>query len=350
MSVRPLLILLLVLIFSALLGTGPATAQSFSYARDCVSNVDNATIHVPASDSLTLPNGRPIEPSDTIAVYTDDQACAGYGVWTEAGATFAAAGPDSIQSNNGYTTGEPLKFEVFDVSAESATDLESDVTYASCGESILSLCRDGGSYANGTVHQVKGFESGNPLPVELATFKASLDGTTAVLAWKTSSETNNAGFEVQHRGPDASGYDKLGFVEGAGSTREPQSYRFRTEDLPPGPHQFRLRQVDTDGTSSLSDPVSVEVRAERKLTLRAAGPNPVRQTTQLTFTVRRNGPTRMVLYNLLGQEVKVLHDRTATTGNRYSVTVTANDLSSGTYFARLQAPTGTKTQRIVVVR
>ena len=350
MSVRFSLALLFTVALSALLWTGPASAQTFRYAQDCVSNVDNATIYVASSDSLLLPDDRPVEPKDTIAVYTADQACAGYGVWTESGVTFAAAGPDSMASSDGYSIGESLKFEVFDVSSETATDLDSSVTYASCAESGFSLCRDDGAYANGTVHQVRGIGSGGELPVELAAFTASLDGTTAVLEWKTSSETNNVGFEVQHQSPDASGYARLGFVEGAGSTSEPQSYRFRTEDLVPGPHQFRLRQVDTDGSTSLSDPVSVEMRAEQTLALRATGPNPVRQATQLTFTVKQSGPVEMVLYNILGQRVKRLYDREATTGKRYSVDVIAEDLSSGTYFARLRAPSGTKTQRIVVVR
>jgi hypothetical protein len=350
MSVRLLSTLLFMLVLSVPLWTGLASAQSFRYAQDCVSNVDNATIYVASSDSLRLPDGRPVEPKDTVAVYTADQTCAGYGVWTEAGVTFAAAGPDSMASSDGYAAGEPLKFEVFDVSSETATDLDSSVTYASCATSALSLCRDDGAYTNGTVHQVRALTSRGELPVELAAFTASLDGTTAVLEWKTSSETNNAGFEVQHQGPEASGYSRLGFVEGAGSTSTAQSYRFRAKALPPGPHQFRLRQVDMDGSATLSDPVSVEVRAEQKLALRATGPNPVRQATQLAFTVKRSGPATMALYNVLGQRVMLLFDRKATPGSRYSVDVRADDLSSGTYFARLQAATGTRTQRIVVVR
>ena len=343
--------LLFALTFSVPLWAGPASGQSFRYAQDCVSNVDNATIYVAPSDSLSLPDDRSVEPRDTVAVYTADQTCAGYGVWTEAGGvTFAAAGPDSVASSDGYAPGEPLRFEVFDVSTETATDLDSSVTYASCAGSVLSLCRDNGLYANGTVHQIRGVGSGGELPVELAAFTASLDGATAVLEWKTSSERNNAGFEVQHQGPEASGYSRLGFVSGAGSTDTPQSYQFRAKALPPGAHQFRLRQVDMDGTASLSDPVSVEVRAERTLALRATGPNPVRQATQLAFTVKRDGPAKIVLYNVLGQRVMLLFDREATPGNRYSVDVRANDLSSGTYFARLQAATGTRTQRIVVVR
>jgi hypothetical protein len=350
MPIRLLPTLLLLTLCVGLLGTGSAAAQSFTYAQDCVSNVDNATVYVSASDSLALPDGQPVEPKDTVAVYTADQTCAGYGVWTEGGVTFAAAGPDSMASSDGYSSGEPLKFEVFDVSEKTATDLDSNVTYASCAGSVLSLCRDDGAYANGTVHQVVGLGSGGELPVELAQFTAALDGRTAVLEWRTSSETNNTGFEVQHQGPDAAGYDRLGFVEGAGSTNEPQSYRFRAKALPPGPHQFRLRQVDADGSATLSDPVAVEVRAERTLALRATGPNPVRQATQLAFTVKQSGPATMILYNVLGQRVKRLYDREAAPGTRYSVDVRADDLSSGTYFARLQTRTGTRTQRIVVVK
>jgi hypothetical protein len=328
----------------------PALGQSFNYAADCAENVDNATIHASASDSLALPDGRPIEPGDTLAVYTADMTCAGYGVWTESGVTFAAAGPDSTTSSDGYASSEQLKFEVFDVSEETATDLDSSVTYASCAGSALSLCRDDGAYADGTVHQVRGIGSGGALPVELAAFTASLDGATAVLTWKTSSEMNNAGFAVQHQRPEASGYSRLGFVEGAGTTNKPQSYRYRAKALPSGVHRFRLRQVDVDGSATLSDPVSVEVRVERTLALRAAGPNPVRQATQLAFTVKRGGPATMTLYNVLGQRVKRLYDRKATPGNRYSVEVRADDLTSGTYFARLRTATGTRTQRIVVVR
>lgn len=350
MSSRSLLATSLAL-FVILVGQGPtASAQSFDYARDCVSNVKNATIHVPAGDSLTLPDGRPIESRDTIAVYTNDQTCAGYGIWTETGVTFAAAGPNSRVSNDGYSSGEPLKFEVFDVSSGTAADLDSSVTYAACAKSVLSLCRDGGSYSNGAVHRVKSFEPSGQLPVELAHFTVSLDGTTAVLEWKTSSETNNAGFEVQHQGPDAPGFTRLSFVEGAGSSREPRSYRFRAKALPPGPHQFRLRQVDMDGSATLSDLVNVKVRAERRLALRATGPNPVQQATQLRFTVERSGPTTVTLYNVLGQRVERLYDRKAAPGTRYSVDVRVDDLSSGTYFARLQTATGTRTQRIVVVR
>ncbi len=53
------------------------------------------------------------------------------------------------------------------------------------------------------------------LAVELSSFKAVASGNSAVLNWTTSSETNNAGFEIQHR-DERTVWDNLGFVEGSG--------------------------------------------------------------------------------------------------------------------------------------
>jgi hypothetical protein len=193
-------------------------------------------------------------------------------------------------------------------------------------------------------------DSSNPLPVELAAFTATTTESGGLLKWRTASETNNAGFEVQHKGPSASGFANVGFVEGAGTSTTAQRYQYRLSGLKPGTHRFRLQQRDTDGTTSLSDPVTLRIEAERALTLRATGPNPVRQKTQLAFTVKQNGPAEVSLYNVLGQQVRQLYSQTATAGERYTVEVDATGLPTGKYFAQLSGPSGTRTQQIVVVR
>ena len=188
------------------------------------------------------------------------------------------------------------------------------------------------------------------MPVELTDFTVSLDGTSALLTWKTANETGNAGFELLHRAPDAPAFSQIKFVEGAGTTSEPRSYRFRTDDLDPGLHQFRLRQVDKQGSTTLTDPVRVRVKADERLRLRLDGQNPVRRSTALTFTVKRRGPTTLSVYNILGQEVKRLYDREASPGQTETVTFPVGRLSSGTYFVRLRAPSGTQTKRLTVVK
>jgi hypothetical protein len=42
-------------------------------------------------------------------------------------------------------------------------------------------------------------------------------------------------------------------MDGAGTTSQPQDYRFRTEPLAPGRHTFRLVQIDLDGTAHTFD-------------------------------------------------------------------------------------------------
>jgi len=190
----------------------------------------------------------------------------------------------------------------------------------------------------------------NPLPVELTEFAATQDKEDAVLEWTTAAETRNAGFYVQHQPPASAAYTRAGFVEGAGTTDERHAYRVRIEDLAAGTHRFRLRQVDTDGRATLTDPVSLTVAAPRVLSLQATGPNPVHTATRLAFTVARNGPVRVALYNVLGQRVRVLYDREAGAGTRHTLDVATRQLPSGSYFVRLSAPSGTRTERIVVLR
>jgi len=192
-----------------------------------------------------------------------------------------------------------------------------------------------------------------PLPVELAEFTATLDGTTARLRWRTGSEANNARFEVLHQAPEAERYARAGAVESTaegGTTTEPQTYRFAVSDLKPGTHRFQLRQVDLDGRATRTEAVTVVVEAERALALQMEGPNPVRQSTRLAFTVKQSGTAEVVLFNVLGQQVQTLRAEEAKAGRRHSVEVPAGDLTSGVYFVRLKTPSGTRTHKITVVR
>ncbi|MFN3428310.1 MAG: hypothetical protein ACK41G_12165, partial [Candidatus Thermochlorobacter sp.] len=70
----------------------------------------------------------------------------------------------------------------------------------------------------------------NQLPVELVAFTGQKVAQGVELAWRTASEQNNAGFEVQRRsekrGASNAEWQVLGFVRGNGTTTEAQSYSF----------------------------------------------------------------------------------------------------------------------------
>ena len=193
-----------------------------------------------------------------------------------------------------------------------------------------------------------------PLPVELASFDASQSGESDVeLRWTTASETNNAGFRVQHRASGEESWTKLGYVASkasGGTTTEAKTYRFDAEDLAVGTHEFRLKQMDLDGTAHLHDPVDVELQMQQALRLKAPAPNPVQGQAQLSFAVRDQTETTITMYNPLGQKVAVVYRGTPPAGEQQTAQVTTDDLASGVYFLRLQAGGATKTQKMTVVR
>lgn len=95
------------------------------------------------------------------------------------------------------------------------------------------------------------------LPVELTDFSATAVGSVAELNWATASEQDNDYFAVEHS-TDGASFAEVGRVSGAGTTGSGRLYNFSHLTQAGGTHYFRLRQVDFDGQSSLSDIVAVE--------------------------------------------------------------------------------------------
>ena len=199
-------------------------------------------------------------------------------------------------------------------------------------------------------------DSGNPLPVELTRFTVRGDEGAALLRWRTATETNNAGFEVQHRSPDADGYTEVGYVESkadGGTTAQPTSYRYEIPDLAPGSHRFRLRQLDTDGTGHLTEAVSFTVGMDRPLRLLGPSPNPVRAGATLRFGVQNPGTATVVLYNVLGQRIATLYEGTPPSEEMQTIRLDSQTLaggSSGMYFVRLEANGASTTRRVTIAR
>ncbi|MEM1271211.1 MAG: lamin tail domain-containing protein, partial [Bacteroidota bacterium] len=159
---------------------------------------------------------------------------------------------------------------------------------------------------------ISGQNGGSPsqanvtLPVELTSFTVEPAGAeTVLLTWTTATETNNAGFFVERRAFDVaggqvagSGWMELGFVEGAGTTVEAQTYRFQAGELAPGRYAFRLRQVDFDGTTAFSPSVEVRVAVPGVFAVSPAYPNPFSDVSTVVFAVRETQPITARVFDL----------------------------------------------------
>jgi hypothetical protein len=65
-------------------------------------------------------------------------------------------------------------------------------------------------------------------------------------------------------------------------------------------------------------------------------PNPFNPSTQIRFSVPKDGFTTLKVLNILGQEVATLFEGNAKASNFLEITFNAKNLPSGVYFARLQ--------------
>ncbi|PSQ77779.1 MAG: hypothetical protein BRD37_04515 [Bacteroidetes bacterium QH_8_67_23] len=196
---------------------------------------------------------------------------------------------------------------------------------------------------------------GDAIPVEFAGAPVpTVDGQDVTLAWRTLTETDNAGFRVQHKREGASGWttanrgalvpSKAG---NGGHSNVELGYEFEVTDLTAGRYRFRVQQKDRDGDLAAGPATKlIEVGAEAGFALEAPAPNPLRsgQTARLSFSAPESEDVSAALYNSLGQEVRTLD----TTGG--TVEVEPHGLSSGVYFVRIESGERTATQQITLVR
>lgn len=95
------------------------------------------------------------------------------------------------------------------------------------------------------------------LPVKYLNFDGVLRNDIAVLDWRTASELNNKGFEVQRR-TDARTFSDIGFVTGHGTTSMVNDYTFSDPKLVSGNNYYRLKQIDLDGKYSYSSTINLQ--------------------------------------------------------------------------------------------
>ncbi|MDX2129177.1 MAG: fibronectin type III domain-containing protein [Chloroherpetonaceae bacterium] len=183
----------------------------------------------------------------------------------------------------------------------------------------------------------------NPLPVELATFTHKVTRGGVELKWETISEANNAGFTIQRRGVGVEEWSSLGFVRGNGTTSERKSYTF-TDKEAKGKYEYRLAQVDFDGTLNFSSVIEVNATLPREFALGQNYPNPFNPSTTIRYDVAEFSDISLRVYDILGREVATLINQAQDAGT-YQVPFQAGNLglSSGVYFYRITAKSSSST-------
>jgi hypothetical protein len=192
------------------------------------------------------------------------------------------------------------------------------------------------------------------VPVELASFDgAPIDGSAVQLEWRTASEQNNAGFRVE-RSRGSGPWQEVGFVDSkseSGTPSEPRTYRLTDEDLPYGADtlEYRLRQVDVDGSATVVAERAVEVGGPERFALHGSFPNPFQERTTIRYELPEEREVTIAVHDARGRKVRTLLRGEAQRG-RQETTFAAEALASGVYFVRMQAGDYRETRKLVLVR
>jgi hypothetical protein len=78
-------------------------------------------------------------------------------------------------------------------------------------------------------------------------------------------------------------------------------------------------------------------------------PNPFNPSTTIEFDIPERTNVKLIIYDILGREVKKLIDKELDPG-KYKVNFDAKDLSSGVYFYTLRTPKFTKTDKMLLIK
>ena len=207
--------------------------------------------------------------------------------------------------------------------------------------------------------------SGGVMPVELTKFTASVDGEGVVLNWKTATEVNNYGFEIERASPipptyqggggeAGGGWINVGFVKGAGNSNSPKEYSFTDKNITAGSYKYRLKQIDNNGTFEYSDIVEVSFIIPEKFALEQNYPNPFNPATKIKYTIPAVGTSFMKfitlkVYDVLGNEVATFVEESKPAGT-YEIEFNATNLVSGVYFYRLFAGDFTETKKMLMTK
>ena len=186
------------------------------------------------------------------------------------------------------------------------------------------------------------------VPVELTTFSAELSDNSILLRWETATEINNSGFEIQRKEISDTDWIIIRFVNGKGTTTEKSFYSFMDVPKLNRTYEYRLKQIDFDGTFTFSDILKIEYLID-EYKLYQNYPNPFNPTTTIKYDLPNTSEVSLIIYDILGRKIKELVNTKQQAG-RYEVQFNASNLASGVYIYQLIAEKYMSSRKMILMK
>ncbi len=132
-----------------------------------------------------------------------------------------------------------------------------------------------------------------PMPITLVSFSVNFKNNIPEISWATACEINNDRFEIL-RSVDGINFQTIGSIKGNANSHTIQNYQFTDNTELNTPTYYQLKQVDFDGTTTLSKVITLQKSMVTTLT---PYPNPTRNY----FVVNSPEVKTVYICNILGQ-------------------------------------------------
>jgi hypothetical protein len=222
--------------------------------------------------------------------------------------------------------------------------------------------------------------SESSLPVELSLLTTDATPVGVKIEWTTASEVNNLAWRVlrvEIAGPAdtlaltgekraakrsrALTSKSVGFLPGQGTTPWETDYSYLDASASMGTmYAYYLVDIDNAGTQTVHGPVFSQITGPTSYSLSENYPNPFNPTTSISFTLPSKSDVRLIVYNLLGQEIAVLRKEVMAVGHHkvawHGRDESGRAVGSGVYFYRMTAVsedgarTFTNTKKMLLVQ
>lgn len=189
---------------------------------------------------------------------------------------------------------------------------------------------------------------GGVLPVELTYFTGQAENQKIVLKWKTASELNNNGFEIQRK-DSKSDFRTIGFVQGGGTTSIPKEYFYSDYNLSSEKYFYKLKQIDFNGRYEYSNVIEIDFLSIDKFTLEQNFPNPFNPSTKIIYQLPLANEVSLKVYDVLGNEVATIVNEYKEAG-RYEAQFNGSELTSGIYFYELKTGKYTENKKMIILK
>lgn len=183
-----------------------------------------------------------------------------------------------------------------------------------------------------------------PLPVEMTSLEAEIENDKVEISWQTALESGSDHFIVE-RSRDGKAFFSIAKVDAAGNSDSPIDYQYT--DLNPVNNRafYRLRQVDQDGSYSLTQVIEV-VADGPELSLASLYPNPASDFINLNVNSRSAKEGQLEVFDMMGKQI--FSESVSLNESNNNLKVNTTSLTPGMYILRINAGTEVLNQRFMI--